>query len=108
MGEDKKEIGYLTFERDGYAFFEIQGQIMGGKEFIFDGKKAKMTFEVHENTSPIEVDLVITMQESGVQSTMLCIVDFIDDDTMNFAISFSEERPKDFKSDDAILLKRVK
>jgi hypothetical protein len=32
-GSDKKEIGYIVFQADWYAYFEVQGQKMGGKDF---------------------------------------------------------------------------
>ena len=38
-GQDNNEVGYLTFQKDSYAYFEINGQIIGGKEFEMEGKK---------------------------------------------------------------------
>ncbi|THV59963.1 hypothetical protein EZV76_05225 [Flagellimonas alvinocaridis] len=108
IGEDKKEIGYLNFDSEGYAFFEIQGQVFGGKEFIFDGKKGKMTYEINSDTNPIEVDLIVTKLESGEQKKLLCIAQFIDNDTMKFAISFEEKRATEFDTENSIIFKREK
>ena len=108
IGEDEKEIGYLNFDSEGYAFFEIQGQIFGGKEFVFDGKKGKMTYEINNETNPIQVDLTVTKLESGEQKKLLCIAEFIDNDTMRFAITFEEKRPTEFDSENSIIFKREK
>jgi hypothetical protein len=108
IGEDKKEIGYLNFDSEGYAFFEYQGQILGGKEFVFNGKKGKMTYEINDKTNPIQVDLIVTKLDSGEQKKLLCIAEFINNDTMKFAINYEEKRPTEFDSENSIILKREK
>ncbi|WP_181364032.1 hypothetical protein [Algibacter marinivivus] len=108
IGEDEKDIGYLNFDSEGYAYFEIQGQIMGGKEFVQNGKKGSMTYEINSETKPIQVDLIVTMFETKKQKKLLCISNFIDDDTMEFAIGFEGIRPTEFDSEDSIILKRDK
>ncbi len=108
IGEDKKEIGYLNFDTEGYAFFEFQGKIFGGKEFIFNGKKGKMTYEINSETNPIQVDLTVTKLESGEQKKLLCIAEFINNDKMKFAINFEEKRPTEFDSENSIIFKREK
>jgi hypothetical protein len=108
IGEDEKEIGYLNFDLEGYAYFEVQGQIMGGKEFVQNGKKGNMTYEINSESNPIQVDLIATMLESGKQKKLLCIAKFIDNDTMEFAINFEEKRPTEFNSENSIIFKREK
>jgi hypothetical protein len=108
IGEDEKEIGYLNFDSEGYAYFEFQGQVFGGKEFVFKGKKGKMTYEINSETKPIQVDFTVTKLESGEEKKMLCIAEFIDDDTMKFAITFGENRPIEFDSENSIIFKREK
>lgn len=108
IGEDKKDIAYLNFDSEGYAYFEIQGQIMGGKEFVNNGKKGSMTYEINSETEPIQVDLIVTLLETKEQKKLLCISNFIDDDTMEFAIGFEGIRPTEFDSENSIILKREK
>ncbi|KAB1070251.1 hypothetical protein F6U93_02060 [Tamlana haliotis] len=108
IGEDEKEIGYLNFDSEGYAYFKVQEQIMGGKEFVQNGKKGNMTYEINSETNPIQVDLIATMLESGKQKKLLCIAKFIDNDTMEFAINFEEKRPTEFDSENSIIFKREK
>lgn len=108
IGQDENEIGYLSFDSEGYAYFEIQGQIFGGKEFIFDGKKGRMIYEINHETDPIQLDLIVTKLDDGEQKKMLCIAEFLDNDTMNFAINFEENRPTNFNSENSIIFKREK
>ncbi|WP_396603336.1 hypothetical protein [Algibacter sp. R77976] len=108
IGEDEKEIGYSNFDSEGYAYFEVQGQIMGGKEFVRKGKKGNMTYEINSKTNPIQVNLVVTMLEPKEQKKLLCIANFIDHDTMEFAISFDENRPTEFDSENSLIFKREK
>lgn len=107
IGEDQNEIGYLIFDNEGYAAFEINGQVMGGKEFIMNGQKGKMTYSINYGTTPIEVDFTVTKVESGESKKILGIAEFTDKDTMNFDMSFDDERPTEF-AENSITLKRVK
>ena len=106
-GDDKSEIGYITFDNEGYATFEIQGQIIGGKEFTMNGKKGKMSYSINFNTTPIEVDFIVTKLASKESKKILGIAEFLDNDTMRFAMDFNAKRPTEF-GDHTILLERVK
>ena len=106
-GEDKDEVGYILFDNEGYATFEIQGKTIGGKEFIMNGKKGKMTFKINRNVKPIEIDFTITKLETGEEKTLLCIAEFKDDNHMLFASNFDENRPTEFNETNSISLTRV-
>jgi uncharacterized protein (TIGR03067 family) len=107
-GEDEGQIGFITFDQEGYATFEIQGQVIGGKEFVMNGKKGKMTYEFNLNKNPIEIDLTITKLESNEQKKILCIAEFKDENNMIFASKFDSERPTEFNDENSIKLKRTK
>lgn len=107
VGEDQGEIGYIIFDNEGYASFEIAGQIMGGKEFYMNGKKGKMTYTINTKTKPIEVDLTMTKTVSGETKKILGIAEFTSEDIMKFNISFDGKRPTQFDTN-SINLKRVK
>lgn len=107
-GEDKGEVGYFIFDEKGYAFMEMQGQTLGGESFIFEGKEGKMTYNIVDKSTIIKLDIVVTIIEENVERKMLCIAEFLDDDTMKFAIDFGEDRPINFTNYNSIILKRVK
>jgi uncharacterized protein (TIGR03067 family) len=106
-GEDKGQIGFITFDKEGYATFEFEGQIIGGKEFIMNGKKGKMTYELHSDKNPIEIDLTITKLESNEQKKILCIAEFENENNMILAMTFESERPIEFTNENSIKLKRT-
>lgn len=107
-GEDKGEVGSITFEKEGYASIEIEGLVLGGKEFEFKGRKGKMTYEVRTNVKPIEVDFIITLLDTGEQNKLLGIAEFKDKNNMLFALGFNGKRPANFNEDSTINLKKVK
>jgi len=107
IGEDQSQIGYVMFDHEGYAAFEIDGEVMGGKEFYMKGQKGKMTYTINYDTNPIEVDFTITKIQSGEAKKILGIAEFTDKDVIIFDMSFDAERPTEF-SDNSITLKRVK
>ena len=107
IGEDQGEIGFISFDTEGYAAFEIEGQLMGGKEFYMNGQKGKMTYTINTKTSPIEVDFILTKVITSESKKILGIAEFLDKDTMNFNMSFDATRPSEF-GENAITLKRVK
>ena len=107
IGEDKGDIGYIVFDEEGYASFEIEGQIMGGKDFTMNGQKGKMTYSINDKVNPIEIDFIITKIDTEESMELLGIAEFIDKDTVNFSISYNSVRPTQF-GETSIILKRVK
>ena len=59
-GDDKKEIGYIVFQADGYAYFEdSKGNKMGGKDFVENGKKANMTYKFDDSEALMKIDIIV-------------------------------------------------
>jgi len=108
MGNDETEIGYIIFDDEGYAHLEARGQVLGGDEFVINGRKGSMTYSIDHETAPIQIDLTITDLESGKEMSLLCIANFLDNDSMQFAIGFEGGRPSDFDTDNSIVLNREK
>lgn len=106
-GEDKKEIGYMIFDSDGYASIEMGEQTVGGKEFVLNGKKGSMTYSINLDTVPVNIDLIITQLETKKQMKMLYIAKYLDEKTMILASNFNSERPIEFNSDNSIKMHRV-
>jgi glucan biosynthesis protein len=105
--DDGKEVGYLNFESNGIAFIEVNGQILGGKEFNMNGKIMNMTYEANFETNPIELDIIVTRIENGEQKKLLCIADFINDNTMKFAIDFEGKKLTKFTDENTVVFKKV-
>lgn len=112
IGEDKGEVMFITFDEEGYAAFENDGQIIGGKEFVMNGKKGNMTYEANLDKNPIEIDFILTKlhptdEKSNEQKKMLCIAKFEDKNNMIIVLNFDSERPTEFSDSNSIKLKRV-
>ncbi|NRD24766.1 hypothetical protein HNV10_16045 [Winogradskyella litoriviva] len=90
------EIEFFTFDAEGYASFESQGQILGGKEFSLHGEKGKMTYSINIETTPIEIDYTITKLQSGESKKILGILEFLDTNSIKIDLKFDEERPLNF------------
>ena len=45
-GIEKDKIAYFNLDKEGYAYFLINNDTLGGKEFIQKGIKAMMTYQV--------------------------------------------------------------
>jgi uncharacterized protein (TIGR03067 family) len=108
-GEDKGDIGSLTFDKEGYAMFEFDGEVMGGREYIHSGLKAKMTYELNQETKPMEIDFIITFLESGESERLLGIIEMEGSDKLHLALGFGQtERPDTFTDDNSIYFSRDK
>lgn len=106
LGDDGKDLGFVQFDQEGYATLGLGDQIMGGKEFTLRGEKGSMTYEIDASKQPIEIDLIVTKLESGEQKRLFCIAQFINDNEMQFAMDFNNQRPLEFTEENSIVLKR--
>ncbi len=107
-GEGKIEVGFITFTEDGFAFMELDGQILGGKEFItLKEEKASLTYEVNTDAEPIKIDFILTVLSTQEQRSLSCIAKPIDDNTMWFTVNSEEIEITDFTDKNSIVLTRV-
>lgn len=107
-GEDKGDIGYITFTKDGYALFEFDGQVMGGKSFVRDGVEASMQYEVEKKDNYYNVDFIVKKIESEeTMGTLQGIFKMNSDAEMILALGFDgSSRPTNFETNQ-ITLKKV-
>ena len=108
-----KKDGYiikLNFDAEGFVYFEFDGTVQGGREFVaVDGEKCSLTYEIINVTSPIHVDLIVTKLESEEVKRGLCIAEFISKDSLNFMFGVQEGiRPTEFDTENSIILTREK
>ncbi|WP_190811523.1 hypothetical protein [Flagellimonas sp. S3867] len=109
VAEDHVKIEYFLFDDNGYAEFAANGQIFGGKEFLFRGEKGKMTYEISHNIDDTYyLDFIITNIETEENAKLLCILKLIDRDTILIGTNFENIRPEEFNSKNSITLKREK
>ncbi len=106
-GNEKGQVGFINFDTNGFVEFEINGEILGGKEFIMKGEKHQMIYEIDQTKDPIEVDLIMVHIASQEQKKLPGIAKFITKDKMVFAMAFEGDRPTNFTQENSINLKKV-
>lgn len=107
VGNDKSEVGYITFEDDKNAYVKIGDLTFGGKNFEVDGEKYNMYYTTNFETTPFELDFVVTEIRTQKQRKMLFIGEFKDDNTLIFAAGFNGKRPTTLEGDNTITLTRI-
>ncbi|AXT19773.1 hypothetical protein D7030_01280 [Flavobacteriaceae bacterium AU392] len=108
VGEDKGEVGYMNFDKEGFITCEFDGQTIGGKEFIMSNQKASMVYEINTNANPVKVDFIITFKVNGAKQKLMFIAKFKDKNTLVMASGFnSGVRPTEFTDDNSIVLTRT-
>lgn len=110
-GEDKGDVGSIVFDEGGYAAFVIDGQTMGGKSFMQNGKELSMKYEIDYQQTPIQIDFIFylpTMQQEIAR--MKGIMEFEGENQMKLAINFSTNnntRPTHFNDDNSVIFNKT-
>lgn len=106
-GEDKGDIGYVTLTEDGYALFEFDGQLMGGKSYTMDGVEASMLYEVEKKENYYNIDFIIKKIEvKETLGTLQGIFKMNSESQMVLAVGFDgSARPTNFETDQITLNK---
>ena len=107
-GSDVKTIGYVVFQADGYAYFEVQGQKMGGKDFVENGKRASMTYKFKEMGKMMHIDIVVKIVGEKNSHSLLGIAEKIDSNSFKMQLGYNNVRPKTFDKNETEVFTRVK
>lgn len=105
-GIDNKEIGYVVFQADGYAYFEMNGKKMGGKSFTENGKKASMKYKFDDSERLMKIDIIVQIVGEKTSYSLLGIGEKIDDNSFKMQLSYDNVRPKAFDKKETIVFKR--
>jgi hypothetical protein len=105
-GIDNKEIGYVVFQADGYAYFEMNGKKMGGKSFTENGKKASMKYKFDDSERLMKIDIIVQIVGEKTSHSLLGIGEKIDDNSFKMQMSYDNVRPKAFDKKETIVFKR--
>jgi len=110
-GEDDGEVGIISFDKEGYVSFTVNGEQVGGKEYKAEGLVFDMYYESDESVQPYKMDFVIKMHDGQLEvARMQGIYAFTDDNTLIINMKFDgSERPQslDDTSEDQITLTRM-
>lgn len=106
-GVDKNKTGYITLEQDGTASISIGDKVLGGKNYVINGKKAYIIYKIEGTTKPINLDFIMYLD--GIEKTkrLLFILEIIDADSFKIASDFNAERPTGFAENNTMVMTRV-
>jgi len=107
--EDKRTAPSFVFDSEGYAKVVIDGVLKGGKEFIYNGHKATITYKANLEVNPHEVDIELLTVDTNVKETLKGIFTVIDDNTIKLSYT-TDNRPNQFYEYDlfSTTYKRIK
>jgi len=101
-------IDYLIFDSEGYAAMQRGTEVLGGKEFVINGKKGRMTYKTDYSKKPAHLDFVVTKVDSKETMTIKAIIEIINNDEIKVAISEGDDQRPDNFNASTIVFKRVK
>jgi len=88
-GNDGGEVGIISFDKEGYVTFEVNGQEVGGKDYESEGMIFDMFYETDETVVPHKIDFIIKMNDDQSEiARMLGIYTFTDDNTLIINMKF--------------------
>lgn len=109
-GDDGKEVGFMTFDAEGYVSFTVEGEAVGGKDYQAEGIIFDMFYETDESVKPQTIDFVIRMKDQTEIARMMGIYAMPDDQTLIINMKFDgSARPTllDETSEDQISLTKM-
>jgi len=107
--EDKRTAPSFVFESDGYAKVVIDGVLKGGKEFMYNGHKASITYKTNLDVNPHEVVIDLITADTNEKETLKGVFTIVDDNTIKLSYT-TDNRPNQFYEYDlfSTTYKRVK
>lgn len=108
-GIDQGQVGYISLDSTGFAFFIFENDTLGGESFIMEGQEACMKYEISYNHKPHTIDFILVLKENNMKVRVLPgIFEFETKDQMVMSLDFiNEKRPRSFDDGDMIKLNRV-
>lgn len=97
-GIDKGNTGCIIFEKDGTASIKIGDNILGGKDYYINGKKATITYIINTTTKPINIDFIMHSEGYEVPGKLSFIAEIIDDNSFKIVSA---------KGNNSMLLTRI-
>jgi hypothetical protein len=97
-GIDKGITGCIIFEKDGTASIKIGDNILGGKDYYMNGKKATITYIIDTTTKPINIDFIMHSEGYEVPGKLSFIAEIIDNNSFKIV---------SVQGDNSMILRRI-
>jgi hypothetical protein len=108
-GMDKGMQVSFIFDKSNNAKFIQGNNVIGGGEFVKNGKKLELKYEIDYSNKPIWLDLVVYEKGANVEmGRKKGIVRFLSDNKIEYIINFSDtSRPDLNEKESSIVLTKV-
>lgn len=83
------------FDNEGYAKVVLDGALKGGKDFIYNGHKASITYTVNLDVSPHELKIVMNTPDGNTNETLTGIFTVVDENAITLWYT-TNIRPNEF------------
>jgi hypothetical protein len=93
--EDKRTAPSFVFDSEGYAKVVLDGVLKGGKEFIYNGHKASITYTANLDVSPHELKIVMNTPDADTKETLTGIFTVVNENTITLSYT-TDNRPNEF------------
>jgi len=87
--EDKRTAPSFVFDNEGYAKVVIDGVLTGGKDFMYKGHKASITYTANLQVNPHELSIKLNTPGNTKESeTLVGIFTITDENTIFMNMAF--------------------
>jgi hypothetical protein len=113
-GQDHGKVFKLILTKDNEAILINNNEVIGGKDFVINGVKAQMKYEINYSKDPIWLDLIAFKKDNEKEkATMKGIIKFLTDTKIQYRVNFiaNGTRFDNFDADDktnTVVLDKVK
>ncbi len=89
--------GDIKLNSNGYASLSINGENLGGDNFIVEGIPSELKYVIDYNKKPVWIDFILYEKGNNIeQGRLRGIVEFIDDKKIRLLLNSNEERYLNF------------
>lgn len=101
----------LIFTEDKNVSLTVNGEIIGGENFMINGIKAELKYEVDFAKNPIWIDLIAIEKETKIEKGRIkVILKYINENNIEILLDFNGKRYKNFEKENEeyiLMLKKV-
>ena len=107
---DDGKLGYVKFAEDGFAWFIVDDNPIGGPAFMLDSVECNLTYTINYDVNPYQVDFVVKDNDSQsvVEYLKGIFVFQINQTQMWLCLDYSGKgRPAKFIDKDTVILDKL-
>jgi hypothetical protein len=101
----------LIFTEDKNVSLTVNGEVIGGENFVVNGIKAELKYEVDLTKNPIWIDLIAIEKETKIEKGRIKgILKYINENNLEILLDFNGSRYENFEKENEeqiMIMKKV-